>query len=87
MPGEDGGGFDDGGDFRQSLFTELLADRSQGLALGVGELHASVNLVAQDTVLCDHIFVSQQELLFHRSGDIGQQSLPIHASVPFRHGP
>jgi len=28
MPGQDGVGFDDGGDFLQGLFTELLADRS-----------------------------------------------------------
>ncbi len=72
MPGQDGVGFDDGGDFLQSLFPELLADRSQRLALSVGELHAPCNLVAQDTVFFDHVFVSQQELLFHRSGDTGQ---------------
>ena len=72
MPGQDGVGFDDGGDFLQGLFTELLAERSQCLALGVGELHAPCNLIAQDTVLFDHVFVSQQELFFHRSGDTSQ---------------
>src|SRR5262249_57519724 len=51
------------------------------------KLHAHCSLVAQDTVLFDHIFVSQQELFFHRSGDTGQSRLPIHESVPLRHGP
>src|SRR5262245_31605242 len=51
MPGQDGVRFDDGGDFLQGLFTELLANRSRRLALGIGKLHAPCNLVAQDTVL------------------------------------
>ena len=72
MPGENRVGFDDGGDFFQGLLAELLAELSQGLALGVGELNTPLNLLAQDTVLCDHVFVAQQELFFHRSGDTGQ---------------
>jgi hypothetical protein len=71
MPGENGVGFDDGGDFFQGLLAELLAELSQGLALGVGELNTPRNLLAQDTVLFDHVFVAQQELFFQRSGDTG----------------
>src|SRR5713101_8617306 len=37
VPGEDGGGFDNGGDLRQRLLPQLFPDLGQGLALCIGK--------------------------------------------------
>jgi hypothetical protein len=46
MPGEDGGGFDDGGDFLQRSLPQLLTDLGQGLALAIAESYAPLDLAA-----------------------------------------
>ena len=46
VPAENRGGLDNLSDFLQSLFTELLADVRQGLALAVTQSDASLDLVA-----------------------------------------
>jgi hypothetical protein len=47
----------------QSFLTELFADLSQRLALGITELYTSLDLVAQDTVFGHQVFISKEELL------------------------
>lgn len=83
MPGEDSSGFDDGGDLFKGLLAELVTDLSEVSALGVSELYASFNLVAQDAIFGGEIFVSQQEFIVDRTGDTSQQYLPIHEIAPF----
>ena len=82
LPGEDGIRFDDLGDFFQGFLAELFADLGQGLALGVCELHASLDLIAQDAVFCREILVSEQEFFIDRARNIGQHRLPIHVAFP-----
>jgi hypothetical protein len=63
LPGENRCRFDDPGNVFQSFLTELLADFSQCLALGITELYTSLDLVAQDTVFGHQVFISKEELL------------------------
>ena len=51
----------------------------QSPALGIGELHTPLNLLAQDMIFFDQILVSHQEFLVYRACDVDQQLLPIHA--------
>jgi hypothetical protein len=85
MPGQNRIGFDDGGDFFQGLLAELLTNLSESSALGVGELYASFNLVAQDVIFGDEIVVSQAQLLIDGARDVSQQRFPIHESILHRH--
>src|SRR6266700_214278 len=48
-------GLDDLGHFRQRLLPPLVADLSQGLPLAVTQPHASLDLVAEDTIFRDQI--------------------------------
>jgi len=63
MPGEKGIGFDDSGHVFEGLLAEFLADLGEGLALGIGELYAPFDLLAQNTIFSDEILISQQEFL------------------------
>jgi hypothetical protein len=60
VPAENGLGFDDIGDFLQSLLPQLLADLRQGLALAVTQPDAPCDLVAQDAILRHQVLVAQQ---------------------------
>ena len=60
MPGEDGGGFDDGGDFLQGLLPQLLANLREGLPFAIAESNAPLDLVTQNPIFRDQIFVAQQ---------------------------
>jgi hypothetical protein len=67
VPAYNGLRFDDGGDLRQGLLTQFLADLGQSLALGITELDAPLDLVAQDAIFGYQILVSQQEFFIHRA--------------------
>jgi hypothetical protein len=58
VPGQDGVGLDDGGHVFEGFLPQLLADRSQRLALTVAEAHAALNLVAQDAILRDEVLIT-----------------------------
>jgi hypothetical protein len=47
------------------LLPQLGTYFGQSLALGIRERYTPFNLLAQDTIFFDQVFVAQQELLFH----------------------
>lgn len=57
---------------------EALADLGQTDPLQVRELHPPFELVFEDTVLRHQEFVSKNKFLVNRTGDISEQSFPIH---------
>jgi hypothetical protein len=81
VPGENGVGFHNGRDLLQSLPPELFPNLFQALALAVAQPHATLKLVAEDTVFGDQIGIAQQEFLVHCSGDVGKQAFSIHVFV------
>jgi hypothetical protein len=78
MPGQNGVGLHDGGHLSQGLPPELSPKLGQRLPVASAQPHAACNLLAQDTVFCDQVFVANQEFLVYRARDVGQQLLPIH---------
>jgi hypothetical protein len=72
VPGEDGVRGDEAGHFIQRLLAQLLAQFGERLPLAVAQAHAARDLLAQDTVFCDQIFIAKQEFLVHRARNIGQ---------------
>ena len=58
VPAENRVGLDDRGDFLQGLLAQLLAEVRQGLALAVTSPEAPLELVAEDAILRDQIFIA-----------------------------
>jgi hypothetical protein len=69
MPGEDGVGLRNRGYLCQSLLPEFVPQLGESCALGVGEWHPSVNLVAEDAVFRRQILIAQAEFLIDRARD------------------
>ena len=86
MPGQDGVGVDDVGDFFQDFLPQLLADGGQRFAFAVTQSDAPLDLVAKDTVLRHQILVAEQQGLIHRSRDIREQGFPVHRRFPSAFG-
>jgi hypothetical protein len=78
VPRQDRFGPHDGGDLRQGLAPELLADLSQRPAFAVGQLQLAMNLRPENAVLRDEIFVSPEELIVDRARNERQHGLPVH---------
>jgi hypothetical protein len=66
VPGEHGIRLGHGGDFGQRFLAQLGAQLSEFLTLAVGELHAAVDLLEQDAILCQQIFVTELEMVVQR---------------------
>lgn len=56
----------------------------QHLALTIAKMDATLDVVPQDPVFFAEILVAQGEFLVDRSGNIGEQFLPIHALLILR---
>ena len=56
IPGKDGIRPGHGGDFFERLLTQLDAQLGEFLALAVGQLQATVDLIAQDAIFCHDVF-------------------------------
>src|SRR6266508_1140794 len=57
-----------------------MTDLAERGSLGIRELQPPLQLCFQDAVFGGQIFISQQQLLVHRPGDVGQDARPIHSS-------
>src|SRR6266511_4131791 len=55
-----------------------MTDLAERGSLSVRELQPPLQLCLQDAVFGGQIFISQQQLLVHRPGDVGQDARPIH---------
>ena len=77
MPSQDSVRFGRLGDFLKCLLPQFLADLGQGDAFGIAEVETSLDLVAKDGVFCRQILITQENVLFHRTRDTGQQGLPM----------
>ena len=64
------------------MLAEFLADLVKALALGIGELYAVFELVAQDVILSGEIFIPQQEFFVDRIRHTSQQYLSIYDFAP-----
>src|SRR5712691_4308048 len=80
VPGEDGVGLGNSGDLFQALLAQLLANLGECSPLVLRELHAPLDLLAQNAILCDEVYIAKPELFVHRRSDRPQQLFPIHAS-------
>ena len=84
VPSQDGVGLDNRRDLFQGLLAELLAKLSEGLTIAIAELHATSDLLAEDTILCGYVGIAQPKLFVNRRTDRHQQLLPIHACFYLR---
>jgi hypothetical protein len=80
VPGEDGLGLDDGGDVREGLLTELVAELGEQAPLVVGERHPAGQLAAEDLVLGGQVLVAQEQLLFDVATDEGERFDRLHGT-------
>ena len=55
MPGQDGVGLDKRRDLFQGLLAELLAKLSEGSTIAIAQLHATSDLLAEETILCGYV--------------------------------
>src|SRR5467141_1144363 len=78
VPGEDGGGFDDGRHCLERLFAQLVADFGQRRAFAICQPHTTSELMAQEAILCHQILSAQQQCLLDGPRDICQQVVPVH---------
>jgi len=84
VPGQDGVGLDKRRDLFQGLLAELLAKLSEGLTIAIAQLHATSDLLAEDTILCGYVGITQPKLFVNRRTDRHQQLLPMHACFYLR---
>jgi hypothetical protein len=63
MPGENGVGLDNRGNFLQRLLTQLPAGHGQGLTLAIVQAHTTLRPLAENLVLRHQVFIAQQQLL------------------------
>src|SRR5215470_12737467 len=70
MPGEDSVRCDNLRYFRQGLLPQLLTDCGKRLAFAICQPHTPRDLVAQDAIFRDEIFIAQQQFLIDSPGDI-----------------
>jgi hypothetical protein len=75
------------GHFLQRLSAQPLTDLGQVPALGVAQTEPPFDLVPENAVFLRQIFVSRQQFLVNRAGDIGQQAFPIHGPKQIRNYP
>jgi hypothetical protein len=61
-----------------------MTDLPEHRSLGVGELRSPIQLALQDAVFRGQIFVPRQQLLIHRSANVGKDARPVHNGP---HGP
>ena len=78
IPAKDRLGLNDIRHIGQYFSPEPVTNLCQGFPLQVRQAQAPFQLIHQHTVLGSQIFVSQQQLLIHRSSDVGQYLSPIH---------
>jgi hypothetical protein len=72
MPRENGIRREEAGHLFQRVLPQFLANGGQRPSLGVSQSHAAGDLVAQDTILRNQVFVAEQEFLMDRPGNIGE---------------
>jgi hypothetical protein len=85
VPGQDSVGLDKRCDLFQGLLAELLAKLSEGSAIAIAELHATSDLLAEDTILCGYVGITHPKLFVNRRPNRHQQLLPMHACFYLRH--
>ena len=78
VPAQDGFGTNDLRHFLKSLPAESFAELSQGNPVGVIKIQTPLKLVAKDPIFGGQILVPEQQFLIYRTGNVGEQSLPIH---------
>src|SRR5687768_3716136 len=69
VPGKDSISLGHGGDFFQRLLAQLGAHLSEFFALTVGELHTTIDLVAQDAILRQEISIAKPQVVADRLRD------------------
>jgi hypothetical protein len=82
VPSQDRIRFDDGGHGFQGFFPQLSTNLGQGYAFAIRQPHTALELVAQDTILCHQILVTQQQFLIDGPRDVRQQVFPVHHRSP-----
>ena len=81
VPGEDRLRLGNRGDFLQGLLTQLGTKLSKFPALVVSQLYATVNLMAQDAILCHQIVIAKPQVVVEGFRDGLQKLLPTHTSL------
>ena len=61
------------------MLPQLLTDFGERLAFAVRQPYTARDLVAQNAIFRDEIFITQQQFLIDGPGDIRQQVFPVHA--------
>jgi hypothetical protein len=84
VPGQDGVGLDKRRDLFQSLLAELLARLSEGSTTAIAQLYTTSDLLAEDTILCGYVGITQPKLFVNRRTDRHQPLFPIHACFYLR---
>ncbi len=78
VPAEDGVRLGGVRHVRKRLAAEPMTDFSERRSLGVREQEPSLELAFEDSVLSDKILIARQQLLIHRSYDLGKNASPVH---------
>jgi len=78
VPGQDGVRLRDSCNLGEGLAAQPMTNFAQRGSLGVRKLQPSFQLGFEDAVFRCQIFISRQQLLIHRPGDVGQDARPIH---------
>src|SRR5712692_1684518 len=81
MPSQDGVGLGNRRYLFQGLLAQLLAKLGEYLAITIRELHAAVDLLAENAILGSQVRIAQPELFVNRLGDRPEQFLPVHTSI------
>jgi hypothetical protein len=80
VPGKDGVGLGNRRNLCQGLLTQLLADLSECFAIAIRELHATTDLLTENTIFCYQVPTAKPEFFVNGLGNRPQQFLPVHTS-------
>jgi len=80
VPSQDGIGLGNRRNLFQGLVVSLPANLGEFFAIAIRELHATIDLLAENAILSYQVRIAQPELFVNRLGDRPQQFLPVHTS-------
>ena len=81
VPRKDGVRLRHGRDLLEDLLTELLTKLSEASAIIIRQLYTAGDLLAQQTILCLQVCITQQKLFVNRCSDRPEEFLPVHSSL------
>ena len=81
VPREDGVRLRHGRDLLEDLLTELLTKLSEGSAIIIRQRYTAGALLAQKTILCLQVGMTQHKLFVNRRSNRPEEFLPVHSSL------